>query len=57
VPYFCYGDVTNESVPGGEDLVKDITPIVPEEPKIGLSISSTNEMRLPELNKSDEVSL
>jgi hypothetical protein len=51
--YLCLtsvtGDVSYESVPGNEDIIKDIKPIIPDEPKIGLGISSANETRLAQL--------
>jgi hypothetical protein len=56
--YLCLtyvsSDVTYESVPGADDIIKDIKPIVPEEPTVGLGIYSANEQRLATLLKKIE---
>ena len=56
--YLCLtavsGDVLYESVPGTADIIKEIRPIIPEEPEIGQNISSVNEIKLANLLKEYE---
>jgi hypothetical protein len=51
--YLCLtavtGDVLYDTVPGNDNIVKEIKPIIPEEPKIGQGISTFNEGKLAKL--------
>ncbi len=53
--YLCLtalsGDVLYESIPGKEGDIKEIIPIIPDEPKIGQGISNVNEDKLSKLLK------
>jgi hypothetical protein len=51
--YLCLtalsGNVLDDTIPGNESIIKEIKPIIPEEPNIGQGISSVNEGKLAKL--------